>query len=136
MTELRAHLADLSAALEDAGVDELELTGPFGMVTLRRPAAHETTTATTMRRIDIRAPAVGEFLACHPMQREPLVAAGATVAAGALLGFLRSGLALRAVTAPCDGRIVELPARHGALVGYGDILLRMDAIIPASQPDL
>ena len=133
MTGLRADLIELSAALEAAGVDELELTGPFGALTLRRPAAGDVVKAATLRRIDICAPAVGEFLACHPMQHAPLVAPGATVESGALLGFLRSGLSLRAVTSPGDGRIVEQPARHGAPFGYGDVLFRMDAIIPASH---
>lgn len=47
------------------------------------------------------------------------IAEGATVQAGAIVGFLRAGALLSPITAPCAGQLGRCLAQEGDLLGYG-----------------
>jgi acetyl-CoA carboxylase biotin carboxyl carrier protein len=131
-------LQQLSALLDDAGIDLLELRGPGVLLRLGRDAAvaapaRERSVATPdapeyspSSGVSVNAPAAGVFLHAHPMQSTPLALVGAPVPAGAPIGLLQVGALLLPVWAPRSAVVAGLRVAHGTLVGYGTPLVDLD----------
>jgi acetyl-CoA carboxylase biotin carboxyl carrier protein len=75
----------------------------------------------------VTSPSPGVFLHRHPLHAAPAAPLGQPVRAGAVLGLLRIGKLLLAVTAPRDGVVAEFIAAEGGTVGYGAALVRLAA---------
>jgi len=129
-------IAGLLAAMEAAGVAEVEIEGPDARLHLRLEpegmpagAAQAREPAETAPPTLCRAPAAGFLLLQHPAAGRPLLAPGAPVAAGDTVALIRTGLLLRPVTAPATGRLRWL-VESGALLGYGTPLAEIEPQIP------
>lgn len=139
MTDIHAHLDDITAFLATSGIDELELCGPGVKLRLARsaeggmeiaPLADAGATAVT----SIPSPGIGVFLDRHPWSDEPLMRIGLLVEAGASLGFLRAGTLLTAVRAPADGYLCDVRVRDGDIVGFGDVLAELEPASGGAEP--
>jgi acetyl-CoA carboxylase biotin carboxyl carrier protein len=123
-------LRDLTAWMDEAGIDELELVGPSfrlrlggsGQQTPVDPAVEldrgATPESTPSRQI-VAAPTAGLFLHRHPLHATMLAPEGAEVKAGQALGLLRIGPLLVPVTAPRDGIVGAMLVAHETVVGFG-----------------
>ena len=121
-------LHELTAWMDDAGIDELELAGPSFRLRLGscgspddlaggrdRDAAPEPGAS----RDVVAAPTVGLFLHRHPLQAAMLAPEGTQVQAGQALGLLRIGPLLVPVVAPRDGLVGAMLVAHETVVGFG-----------------
>ena len=128
------HIAQISAWLMEAGINDLELRGPDRQLRLRAGRADHSDDATTPidlaeaefrpPHFTVTAPAVGILLHRHPMQDKPLAPCGCRIRAGQTMALLQIGALLLPVEAPRDGTVTRLLARHGALVGFGTQIIR------------
>jgi acetyl-CoA carboxylase biotin carboxyl carrier protein len=121
------HIAELSAWLREAGIDEFELIGPSMRLRLDigsdQSGIAEIEHAVEQPAEIIVAPTFGVFLHRHPMSNAPLAAEGSPVRAGQVVGLLRIGPLLVPVTSPKEGVITVILAAHEATVGYGSELI-------------
>nr|WP_241030293.1 biotin/lipoyl-containing protein [Paraburkholderia sp. Ac-20347] len=74
----------------------------------------------------VRAPAVGTFVANHPVTRKPLAARGAQVKRGDVVALLECAGFLREVIAAADGVVCDVLAADATLVEYGQPLLTLN----------
>ncbi len=112
----------IAAWLAETDIDALELRSPTNQVlSLQRQGGQGFAAAL----VETKAPAVGCFLHSHPLQATPLAAIGQSVVAGQLVGLLQIGVILLPIPAVCAGRVAEMTTPHGALVGYGDALVKI-----------
>ena len=130
MTSPLDRAPDLAAWLDQAGLDELELTGPGGRLLLRRGGDRAVAAAPPDEAPEdafdvVASPGVGHFLVCHPLREEPLAGPDDAVVAGQTIGLLRVGALLLPVPAPRDGVVARLVAEDRALVSYGDPLVEL-----------
>lgn len=119
------HISTLTAWMRDAGIGELELTGPEARLRLSLEDGADVVveTADPAPAVEIiAAPTVGVFLHRHPMSDVPLVEVGTEVAAGRIVGLLAIGSLLVPVVAACDGILAEMTCAHGETAGYGTAL--------------
>jgi len=123
-------LRDLTAWMDAAGIDELELIGPGfrlrlgggGLQTPDGPAVElerDAAPASTPFRQIVAAPTVGLFLHRHPLHTAMLAPEGTQVLAGQALGLLRIGPLLVPVIAPRDGIVGAMLVAHETVVGFG-----------------
>lgn len=123
-------LRDLTAWMDQAGIDELELVGPSfrlrlggsGQQTLDHPAFaldRDAAPESKPSRQIVAAPTVGLFLHRHPLHATMLAPEGARVQTGQALGLLRIGPLLVPVIAPGDGIVGAMLVAHETLVGFG-----------------
>jgi biotin carboxyl carrier protein len=73
----------------------------------------------------VRARGIGSFQPSHPRRSEPAVRPGDRVEATTIVGFLQAGSILVPVVAGRAGRVQQLHAEAGSLVGYGDPILTL-----------
>lgn len=123
-------LRDLTAWMDKARIDELELVGPSfrlrlggsGLQTRDDPAGaldrHAAPESKPSRQI-VAASTVGLFLHRHPLHATMLAPEGAQVQAGQALGLLRIGPLLVPVIAPGDGIVGAMLVAHQTVVGFG-----------------
>jgi acetyl-CoA carboxylase biotin carboxyl carrier protein len=126
----------LSAWMAEAGIDELELTGPnfrlrldgggpqvnddlggnrqSGVVPAQRPSSDVAAASTA-----------GLFLHRHPLHETALAPEGTSVRAGQALGLLRIGPLLVPVIAPRDGIVGAMLVAHETVVGFGTGLVEL-----------
>jgi len=128
-------LSDLDTALLDkfvawmiaGGVTRLTYAKGTTSITLRLPGeAAGPDLAPAAPRV-VRSPAMGTFTARHPLAAEAYAKPGRTVATGEIVGLLAVGPILTAVVAPCGGRISRLLVDDGAVVGFDDPLIEIQA---------
>lgn len=129
-----AVLAALTAALEAAGVDGIEIERPAGNIRIviehgaprtalrhvpdhNRPASPQTGT--------VNAPIAGLFTGSHP-SATAFATVPREVSVGDMLGFVRIGPILLPVRASMAGMLTQVHAADGALVGYGDPLYQIE----------
>jgi biotin carboxyl carrier protein len=102
-----------SATLEEAGL----------RVTLRRQAA--TALAKGAPPHILRAPWFGHFRRVHPLRSEAESSTGARIDRGGLVGYVEIDARLYPVASDRAGRVAEMLAEDGALVGYGEAIVRI-----------
>jgi acetyl-CoA carboxylase biotin carboxyl carrier protein len=133
---------DLTAWMDEAGIDELELFGPSfrlrlggsGLQTPDDPAVElESDVAAEAKpsRQIVAAPTVGLFLHRHPLHATMLAPEGTRVQAGQALGLLRIGPLLIPVIAPRDGIVGAMLVAHETVVGFGTGLVELHPFEPS-----
>jgi biotin carboxyl carrier protein len=80
----------------------------------------------------VTAPAVGVFLAAHPMRPAAFVRPGEPVRGGNILGLLRIGRVYLPVATAQAGVVVRTLAEPGTLVDFGTPLFEIRPAPPAS----
>ena len=139
MTIPSEHVQQLSAWLQGADIDLLELKGPAGTLRLTRRGSGPVSEAIDPANVQghaivVQAPGVGIFLDRHPLRIQPLAPVGAEVQAGEPIGFLRVGPLVTAIEAPASGVILDVRTEHGAVVGFGTALFDLEPTGSASAP--
>jgi acetyl-CoA carboxylase biotin carboxyl carrier protein len=137
------HIAQISAWLMEAGIDDLELRGPDRQLRLRAARADHSDDAIPPADLaeaefraphfTVKAPSAGILLHRHPMQDKPLAPCGSRIRAGQTMALLQIGALLLPVEAPRDGTVTRLLAEHGALVGYGSQIIELSATAAEHQ---
>jgi acetyl-CoA carboxylase biotin carboxyl carrier protein len=118
-------IRQIAAWLAEAGINDLELTGPGTRLklTLKGGTATPATAPEPAHPPSLIARAIGVFLPTHPWRDAALVQPGQRVAAGQIVALLQVGSLLQPVAAPADGIIGRCLATPGELVGFGTPLL-------------
>jgi biotin carboxyl carrier protein len=130
-----AVIASLTAALEAAGVDGIEIEQRGHR--LRIVVDHEVlggarlvetahTPSRAVQSAKIVAPMAGVFCSDHPASAAPPLALPFEVEAGEPLGFIRIGPILLPVKAETPGVLIRRIAGNGSIVGYGDPLFEFE----------
>jgi biotin-dependent carboxylase-like uncharacterized protein len=130
----------LASWLAATDIDRLDFSGPDGechlvnragkvshALTRHEPSADLTGPARTEL---VRAPSLGTFLHCHPLQAAPLARPGRHLVAGEVWGLLQVGALLTPVVAPQDCTLGTLLVAHGAVVGFGEPLAEVRPTSP------
>jgi acetyl-CoA carboxylase biotin carboxyl carrier protein len=129
-------LETLSAWMAEAGIDELELTGPSfrlrlnggGLQVQDDQAGDPQRDVVRDQRLGsdiVAASTVGLFLHRHPLHEAALAPEGTPVCAGQALGLLRVGPLLVPVIAPRDGIAGAKLVDHETVVGFGTRLIEL-----------
>ena len=77
---------------------------------------------------EILAPLVGTFYRAASPEGEPFVKEGQKVKKGDVVGIIEAMKLMNEITADRDGTVQDIPAENGALVGFHQVLVRL-------QPD-
>jgi acetyl-CoA carboxylase biotin carboxyl carrier protein len=80
---------------------------------------------------DVVAPMLGTFYRAPKPGEPPFVDVGSTVEADTIIGIIEVMKLMNTVRAGVRGTVAEIPGRDGALVEYGETLLRVRA---SSEP--
>jgi biotin carboxyl carrier protein len=76
--------------------------------------------------VPVKSPFAGHFLAAHPAREQEILAKpGRSLAKGDVVGLIQTGSLLLALRAPCAGHLVAVAADHGALIGYGEVVMEI-----------
>jgi acetyl-CoA carboxylase biotin carboxyl carrier protein len=129
-------LDKISAWMAEAGIDELELTGPNFRLRLNGEGPQVNDNPDGDRPNDVViaqrpssdvvvASTVGLFLHRHPLHETALAPEGTPVRAGQALGLLRIGPLLVPVIAPRDGIVGAMLVAHDTVVGFGTRLVEL-----------
>ena len=105
-----------------AGLQSLSVAEGDACLVLKLAGATPDAPAAT---VEVTTKAMGVFLPSHPRRPDNSVKPGDQVAAGDIVGFLRSGPTLVPVIAETAGRVVAIIAEPGALLGYGAPVLTL-----------
>ena len=118
-------IKQLSAWMNQRGIDLLELTTPEASLSLQRDASDPVAAGPIQesRYHELTAPSPGRYLDRHPLSTQPLVTSGTSVEAGQLVGFLQVGALLLPLRSTRAGRIVSLPRSPGDTLGYGSVVM-------------
>ena len=76
--------------------------------------------------LDVTAPLLGTFYRAPKPGAPPFVEVGSTVDKESIIGIIEVMKLMNTVRAGARGRIVEILARDGVLVEYGEALMRVD----------
>ncbi len=146
-------IAEITRLLEDSSFDELELEIAGLKVHLRRGGATHADAAPdggaadaasmppgvpvsaapavgNPRLVELRAPLLGTFYRASKPGAPPFVEPGADVEPESIVGIIEVMKLMNAVRAGARGVVREIHARDGALVEYGELLLRIDPRTP------
>jgi acetyl-CoA carboxylase biotin carboxyl carrier protein len=130
-----AQIEQLVRWLEEAGLDSIEIEGPEHGLRLRlqrdagsaeagEPSANlEPPQDDAAEIVAARGP--GQFQDRHPAREKAFVRVGDSVRSGDILALVRTGPVYAPVTAPRDGRVEQILAAAGDLVGFGSPLFRL-----------
>lgn len=105
--------------MQSAGVETVSVAGANLRLVLRMTRDRDAAAAVQTRSFDVTTTGMGEFLPAHPRRPNDSLELGEAVDAGAIIGFLKSGLTLSPIVAEEGGRVAEIHAQPGALLGYG-----------------
>jgi acetyl-CoA carboxylase biotin carboxyl carrier protein len=147
-------IAEITKLLEDSSFDELELEIDGMKIHLRRSGARTSVrngdipdlSASRAKGnvpvagaspfagksgmspfLEVRAPLLGTFYRAPKPGAPPFVEAGASVEPDSIVGIIEVMKLMNTVRAGARGVVREILARDGALVEYGETLLRIDA---------
>lgn len=132
-------LRQLAAWLADTDIALLELHGPQTLLRLVRDGAASGEVVQAQARgvvppgaaepgpgmTTVSASTVGIVRHRHPLHDAPLAPPGARIERGQPLALLQIGQVLVRVPAPRDGVVVNMLAKDGDAVGYGDPLIEL-----------
>jgi acetyl-CoA carboxylase biotin carboxyl carrier protein len=84
-------------------------------------------TAADPSLIEVRSPMLGTFYRAPKPGEPPFVTVGATVEQDSIVGIIEVMKLMNTVRAEVRGTVAEIPVADGALVEYGEVLLRVRA---------
>ncbi len=90
------------------------------------PAVREEPSRPAKTLLEIKSPAPGVFYPKPNPESPPYVTAGTRVTPTTVVGQLEAMKLYNEITADCTGVIVEIVARDGQSVEYGEVLFRVD----------
>ena len=146
MSLTAAEVAEIMRLVEQSGFDELTLEMEGTKISLRRgapagaappapiaAAAPAVTAAPAMPVAasadpalrDLPSPLLGTFYRAPKPGASPFVAVGSQVEEDTIVGIIEVMKLMNTVRAGVSGTVVELVAADGALVEYGEVLLRV-----------
>jgi acetyl-CoA carboxylase biotin carboxyl carrier protein len=153
MTLTAADVAEIMRLVEQSGFDELNLEIDGTKISLRRGAPTGTSTATAAvpsvaplaaaahavasptapaapapsdpSLVDLPSPLLGTFYRSPKPGAPPFVQVGSPVEADTIIGIIEVMKLMNTVRAGVRGTVAELLAADGALVEYGEVLLRV-----------
>ena len=133
-------VAEITRLLEESCFDELHLETDGWKLSLRRSgAAAARSTATTPPLAApvadaapasddthaVQAPMLGTFYRAPKPGAPPFVELGAAVQPDSIIGIIEVMKLMNTVRAGVRGTVVDIPGQDGALVEFGEILLRV-----------
>ena len=151
MTLTAKDVAQITRLLEESTFDELTLELDGLKLTLRRhgaapsappepaPAAAPVSLPRAPERIDlaadagareVTAPLLGTFYRSPKPGAPPFVEIGSAVEEDTIIGIIEVMKLMNTVRAGVRGRVLDIPAKDGALVEYGEILMRVSEAAP------
>ena len=74
---------------------------------------------------DVKAPMVGVFYAAPAPDAQPYVKVGDTVEKGQVVCLIEAMKLMNDITAPASGRIVDICAQDGAVLEYGQTIMKI-----------
>lgn len=74
---------------------------------------------------DVKAPMVGVFYAAPAPDAQPYVKVGDTVEKGQIVCLIEAMKLMNDITAPASGRIVDICAQDGAVLEYGQTIMKI-----------
>ena len=153
MTLTAADVAEIMRLVEQSGFDELNLEidgtkislrrgAPSGTATAAGPVASVAPLAARARRwhpprraaagcsrsgsaVDLPSPLLGTFYRSPKPGAPPFVQVGSQVEADTIIGIIEVMKLMNTVRAGVRGTVAEVLAADGALVEYGEVLLRV-----------
>jgi acetyl-CoA carboxylase biotin carboxyl carrier protein len=144
MSLTAAEVAEIVKLLESSSFDSLDLTMGEVKLSLRRggpgaapaqrlaaaleqtpPAAQSQPVAAALRGDEVVAPLLGTFYRAPKPGAAPFVEVGAEVSEDTVIGIIEVMKLMNTVRAGRRGRVTELLAADGALVEYGQPLVRV-----------
>jgi acetyl-CoA carboxylase biotin carboxyl carrier protein len=140
-------VAEITKLLEESDFDELYLELDGMKLTLRRDGAAPTTSPPVThtppaaappaaafesgddaRQHTVTAPLLGTFYRAPRPGAPPFVEVGSEVEPDTVIGIMEVMKLMNTVRAGVRGRVAQILARDGALVEYGEVLLRVSRI--------
>lgn len=131
-------IVQISQWLNEAGLNSLELSNTHGtrfricVETAKNPAESSlqqniVATQQVSTDISITAPYFGHLLLCNPVTMETFAPIGSSVCKGAIVAILQIDDLTLPVTASDNGTVVQILAKDGDLVGYGQPILKIQS---------
>jgi acetyl-CoA carboxylase biotin carboxyl carrier protein len=109
-----------------AGVAERPTAGASPQTAAPAPVnAPLVTVAADSHLLDVRSPMLGTFYRAPKPGAQPYVTVGAAVEEDTIVGIIEVMKLMNTVRAEVRGTVAEMPVADGALVEYGEILLRV-----------
>jgi biotin carboxyl carrier protein len=132
-----AFVQAIATRLSQSELTELELSDGTATIRLVRAAANRSyavtheendlqTEAPTPAEVYVHSPAVGTFIAEHPITGQPLAKVGTPVNRGELVGLISYGSFIRAVEAAEAGIISNVLVESGVAVCFGQKLFEIE----------
>jgi acetyl-CoA carboxylase biotin carboxyl carrier protein len=118
-------VAEITRLLEESSFDELYLELDGVKLSLKRGAAASRAAAPASGATDITSPLLGTFYRAPKPGAPPYVEVGSPVQEDTIVGIIEVMKLMNTVRAGTRGRVVEILARDGTLVEYGETLLRV-----------
>ena len=128
LTSLEYSQGDMHIKLERCG---------GGMVTIQQPAAIQTAlpaagnspqaldTNDYNHLCEVKAPMVGVFYAAPAPDAKPYVRVGDMVEKGQVICIIEAMKLMNDITAPASGRIVDICTQDGAVIEYGQTIMKI-----------
>lgn len=128
LTSLEYSQGDMHIKLERCG---------GGMVTIQQPAAIQTAmpaagnspqvldTNDFNNLCEVKAPMVGVFYAAPAPDAKPYVRVGDMVEKGQVICIIEAMKLMNDITAPASGRIVDICTQDGAVIEYGQTIMKI-----------
>ena len=103
----------------------VNLSSPAAALPVTHPATSKTKPPSEPGLLDVPSPLLGVFYRAPKPGEPPFVQIGTKVSADAVVGIVEVMKLMNSVRAGAAGEVVEILAENGALVEYGEVLLRL-----------
>jgi biotin carboxyl carrier protein len=117
-------LDDILHLMLSGGLRSLEVSEGRARVRMKLDGT-EAATATSRSEEIVSSKAVGSFLRAHPLDPDTALRPGDAVAQNDHVGYLRNDAVLLAIRAHRPGKVTEIHAEAGQLLGYGAPVLTL-----------
>lgn len=112
--------------MQEAGLEVLTVEERGVRLSLHLDGAAPTPTAPPEPALHtLTSLAMGRFVAAHPRRPDRHVQPGQRIAAGEIVGYLKSGPTLTAIASDKAGTVAELLVADGDLTGFGTPILTL-----------
>ena len=127
LTALEYTEGDMHIKLERAVTGVMNVTqAPVGYATVEHAAAPMGEEKNDFNNLnEVKAPMVGVFYAAPAPDAKPFVKVGDTVEKGQIICIIEAMKLMNDITAPVSGRIVDICALDGAVLEYGQTIMKI-----------